>query len=316
MNSVAEFRSVADMSRCIALNLWRVPETIDRVVAVPQAGMLPAAFLGLQICRPVADLDWFLEADKPKSAHVLVVDDIYRTGATIKSARERIAAKFPHLQLTTLAVYSQPGARGAVDIVLEHTESDLLLEWSLFRSPIMAKACLDMDGILCVDATKDQDDDGVNYRDFLINTPRHVFPRGPIHRIVTSRLEKYRAETEAWLARHGIEYRILTMLDWESEAERRRLRPQGRFKAEVFRSDPDAILFVESDTWQAQEIAHAVPEKVVFDYRTRTLFDSENLKQASLEYQVRKSLQSRARRIQSRARQVVKRVVQRLDPIK
>ncbi|MBL1457673.1 MAG: hypothetical protein COA34_007355 [Methylophaga sp.] len=301
MNVIAEYRSVADMSHCIALNLWRIPETIDCVVAVPQAGGLPASFLGLQISRPVVDLDWFLEAEKADYVHVLVVDDICRTGETISAARESIAIKFPQLRLTTLALYCHNNAKDYVDIVFEYTDSELLLEWSLFRSPIMSKACLDMDGILCGDATIEQDDDGVNYKDFLVNTSRHTVPRGCIHRIVTSRLEKYRAETEAWLARQGIEYNSLTMLDLPSEEVRNRTSPQGKFKAEVYRSDPDAILFVESETWQARQIAHLVPGKAVFDYKTRTIFDNNDLNEPSLKHQVLK-------RLRSRGRQLVKRI--------
>jgi len=178
-------------------------------------------------------------------------------------------------------------------MALETIDGELLLEWSLFRSPIMAKACLDMDGILCGDATTEQDDDGVNYLGFLSEASRHAVPRGYVHRIVTSRLEKYRSETEAWLSRQGIAYGTLTMLDLPSEAERRRLRPQGRFKADVYRADSDAILFVESETWQAKEIARAVPGKPVFDYKTRTLFDSDSLAKHSLKKKVKTRLLSK-----------------------
>jgi len=295
MVAVADFRSVADMSRRIALDLWRVPGSVDVVVAIPQGGGLPAAFLGLQINRPVVDLDSFLEDNVEGAAHALLVDDICRTGATMAAAHERLVARFPGLRLTTLAVYCQRRSESYVDITLESAESELLLEWSLFRSPVMRQACLDMDGILCGDATSEQDDDGPQYLDFLVRTARHTVPRGRIHRIVTSRLEKYRAETEAWLARQGIEYDALTMLDLPSEAERRQLRPQGRFKAEVYRSDPDAILFVESETWQAREIARAVPGKAVFDYRTRTLIDSDSLRATSIKQQLRAHFLWRAR---------------------
>ena len=292
-----KYRSVNDLARRIALDLWRVPETVDVIVALPHTGALAACFLGLQICRPVVDLDRFLDIDGPGYGHALIVDDTCRTGATISAAREKIADRFPKLRLTTLAVYCQQQAENHVDMPLETTEGELLLEWSLFQSPIMAKACLDMDGILCGDATTEQDDDGANYLDFLSNTSRHAVPLGYVHRIVTSRLEKYRAETEAWLSRHRIAYGTLTMLNLPSEAERRRLRPQGRFKAEVYQSDPDAILFVESETWQAKEIARAAPGKAVFDYKTRTLFDSDTLKEASLKEQVKNRLLAKARRM-------------------
>jgi hypothetical protein len=298
MVAVADFRSVGEMARQVALGLWRVPEDIGLVVAIPESGRLPAAFLGLQIGRPVVDLDWFLAAGHLDAGHldagqpgrVLLVDDICRTGASMAAARARIAERFGALPLTALAVYCHEGARDAVDIALEVAGTELLLEWSLFRSPIMARACLDMDGILCGDASVEQDDDGPRYRDFIATTARHAVPQGRVRRIVTARLEKYRAETEAWLAARGIAYEALVMLDLPSVAERRRLSPQARFKAEAYRDDPGAVLFVESESWQAREIARLVPGKAVFDYQTRTIIDSASLAERSLGNRLRRRL--------------------------
>lgn len=308
MVAVANFRSVGDMARRIALGLCRIPQSVNLVVAVGESGTLAASFLGLQIDRPVVDLEWFLQTHgkslEKGSGHVLLVDDIARTGTTMRRAREQIAFCSPCLNLTTLAVYCQRGAEDEVDIALERAEAELLLEWSLFRSPVMAQACLDMDGILCADARSDQDDDGPAYRDFLVSTARHAVPRGRVHRIVTSRLEKYRSETEAWLTRQGIAYDALTMLDLPSEAERRRLMPQARFKAEVYRADDDALLFIESETWQARAIARAVSGKAVFDYRTRTLLDGASLARTGIVRQVKG-------RVQSRLNWEVNRIIQR-----
>ena len=276
MVAIADFRSVGDLARRIAHGLWRVP-AVDLVVGIPESGRLAAALIGLQIGRPVADLEVFLGAAAAPAGRVLLVDDVCRTGATMAAARARIAARFPGLALTTLAVFARRGAEDAVDLALEVTEGELLLEWSLFRSPVMARACLDMDGILCGDATVEQDDDGARYRDFLATTARQAVPRGRVRRIVTARLEKYRAETEAWLAAQGIEYETLVMLDLPSEAERRRLSPQARFKAGAYRDDPGAVLFVESESWQAREIARRVPGKAVFDYQAREVIDAASL---------------------------------------
>ena len=98
-------------------------------------------------------------------------------------------------------------------------------------------------------------------------------PRRRLRTIVTARLERYRPETEAWLARAGIAYDRLVMLDLATDAERRRTRPQGRFKAAVFAADAGAALFVESESWQAREIARAAGGKAVFDYQARVMLD-------------------------------------------
>lgn len=51
--------------------------------------------------------------------------------------------------------------------------------------------------------------------------PARYLPSHPIKALVTSRLEKYRPETEEWLRRHGVVYEQLIMLDLPSAAERR-----------------------------------------------------------------------------------------------
>ncbi len=66
-------------------------------------------------------------------------------------------------------------------------------------------------------------------------------------------MEKYRALTEAWLAKNGIQYDQLIMLDLPSMAERRRLGAHGSFKADFYRKS-DAILFIESEHPQALKI--------------------------------------------------------------
>lgn len=76
----------------------------------------------------------------------------------------------------------------------------------------------------------------------------------PIGTLLTSRLEKYRPPTEAWLASIRLRYGKLVMLDLPSAAERRRLGAHGSFKAERYRRS-NAILFIESENRQAQTVA-------------------------------------------------------------
>src|SRR3546814_13047234 len=51
----------------------------------------------------------------------------------------------------------------------------------------------------------------------------------------TGRAEKYRAETEAWLHRHGIQFESLTMTTWATKGERmeamRSIGGRGAWKA-------------------------------------------------------------------------------------
>lgn len=63
---------------------------------------------------------------------------------------------------------------------------------------------MDIDGVLCADPTPEENDDGEKYRHFLLNTPPLFIPKVTIGTLVTSRLEKYRPETEAWLQKNHV----------------------------------------------------------------------------------------------------------------
>jgi uncharacterized HAD superfamily protein len=79
---------------------------------------------------------------------------------------------------------------------------------------------------------------------------------------VTSRLSAYRVETEAWLARHGVRYHQLFMLDGMTAEERRKKGAHASFKAEVYRNSP-YWLFIESEPAQAEEIARLAARPVL-----------------------------------------------------
>jgi hypothetical protein len=299
MVAVADFRTVGDLARVIGRNLWRLPGGVAEVVAIPESGRLPAAFLALQAGRPMLDLEILLAPGAEPKGPVLLVDDVALTGATMAAARSAIADRHPGLAVHRLAVFCRPEAEAAVDLAFAAAPPDPLFEWSLFRSAVLGRTCFDLDGILCGDCPAEDDDDGARYRRFLETATPQVVPRGRLRTIVTARLEKYRPETEAWLARAGIGYERLVMLGLDSEAERRRTRPQGRFKAEVYAADEGAALFVESESWQAREIAHAAG-KPVFDYQAGLMLDRETLAEPGLGRRLRRRAAGLGRRVARR----------------
>jgi hypothetical protein len=296
MVAVSDFRTVAELARVISHNLWRLPSGIGLVTGIPESGRLPAALVGLQIRRPVRDLDALLDAAAPPPGPVLLVDDVARTGTTMRMARDRLAARHPGLDVHRLAVFCRPEAEAAVDLAFAGAAPAALFEWSLFRSPVVERALFDLDGILCGDCPAADDDDGPRYRRFLQTAAPQIVPRGTLGGIVTARLEQYRPETEDWLARHGIAYGRLVMLDKISDAERRRTRPQGRFKAAAFAADAQAALFVESESWQAREIARGAGGKAVFDYQGRAMLSAAALAERSLQHRLRRRVAGLGRR--------------------
>lgn len=274
------FRSIAQLSDQLVQWSRTLPKDIDLVVGIPRSGLLVASILAAYRNIPLADVDGFVEGrcyrtghtkprslnavGAPRDAHlayldtprrVLVVDDTVSTGQSIKQVRSRIeAAGLPH-RVEYGAVYALPDKTDAVDHYCEVLTAPRIFEWNLFQQPFfLPKACVDMDGVLCQNPSYDQNNDGEKYLRFLSESRPYLTPTVPIGWIVTSRLERYRPQTEAWLLDHGIEYGELIMLDYPDSASRQSMRVHSAYKADVYRKT-GAELFIESDIRQAVEIA-------------------------------------------------------------
>jgi uncharacterized HAD superfamily protein len=81
-----------------------------------------------------------------------------------------------------------------------------VVEWNIFHNSIISNSCLDIYDVLCKDLTKEENDDGEKYIDFILNAYPLFIPTGKIFILVTSLLEKYRKETEVWVNKRNIEY--------------------------------------------------------------------------------------------------------------
>jgi orotate phosphoribosyltransferase len=262
------YRSVGDLNDDVKAWLPTLPP-VDLVVGIPRSGLLAASVVALHRNLPLADLDGFLEdrafatgerfegdADATPE-RVLILDDSVLTGSAMTAAQDRVAEADlpPSVELLFGAVYVSPEGRDLVDTFAAVVPFPRVFEWNLMHHPgVVPKSCFDLDGVLCRDPTPAENDDGERYREFLATVDPLVLPTKPVGWIVTARLEKYRAETEAWLDRHGVEYGELIMLDLPDKETRRRLGAHAEFKADVYER-VGAALFVESDHGQAVEIA-------------------------------------------------------------
>lgn len=274
------FRSFEDLAATIRRSLPRLPQQVDVVVGVPRSGLTPALLCALYRNVMATDVEGLLEGrafapgvrrSKPKLVrdpaawrNVLVVDDSIDSGKTASVIRERLLTDLPHANVTFCAVYGTARSYPGVDLVLEYCPRPRIFEWNLVHQPDhMRKACLDIDGVLCLDPTKEENDDGPRYAAFLAAARPHLVPTVPVATLVTSRLERYRRQTEDWLHAAGVEFGELCMLDLQSGAERRRLNIHGSFKAEVYSSKRDTILFLESEDRQAEQIARLSGKAVI-----------------------------------------------------
>ncbi len=264
------YRSLSDLSRLITSSLHRIPSDVDLVVGIPRSGILPAITISLMLNLRYADLDTYVEGrlagtgstkkhdgligDPSQARHVLVIDDSLNRGCAMREARARLQHLASDTRFTFAAAYVVPDGVPEVDIALEILPLPRMFEWNFIHHPYLKHACVDIDGVLCLDPVEAENDDGANYLRFLTGALPLYRPTAQIGHLVTSRLEKYRPQTEAWLQQNGIRYDKLVMLDLPSAAERRRLGVHGTFKGQAYR-DSKAMLFIESEYRQAVEIA-------------------------------------------------------------
>lgn len=250
------FKNYRDLVNDITEWAQRLP-SYDLVVGVPRSGSVPASILALQRnCRTVG-LPGFL-ADKVMGGYrdrvkeikrVLVLEDSWLSGKSLLAAREAVEAAGLHkkYEIDYGAVYaSKPISYWHHSVV----EMPRIFEWNWQHHYWLQFACMDIDGVLCNDPTRAENDDGRRYTVFLRNAVPRYLPSVPVHTLVTSRLEKWRPQTEAWLRRHGVQYKRLVMLD--------QTNPKGRahvfHKAQAYKAS-GLDLFIESSDWQAKGIA-------------------------------------------------------------
>ena len=289
------YRSIAQLSDQLIGWSKTLPHDIDVVVGIPRSGLLAANIFALYRNLPLADLDGFLAGrvlgtgksrsnpfhkkeagvraddaaltesteqflDRPR--RVLVLDDSIHSGRSLQEAREKIeAAGLPH-DVVYGAVYVTPETVDLPDVYCEVLYYPRAFEWNVLHHHVLRSACLDMDGVLCVDPLSHENDDGEKYRRFLLEARPLLLPTAFIGHIVTSRLEKFRPETEAWLAEHGVTYGSLVMMDYPDRETRMRMNTYSAHKAKAYR-ETGATLFIESEIKQAVEIASLSKKEVL-----------------------------------------------------
>lgn len=266
------YHSISDLTKCIKKNIHILPDNIDLVVGNPRSGMIPAysiaLFLNTQACSltslltpPIGTWEWghgerHIPRKNNEKKHILVVDDSVNTGTALNKIKEKLShIDLSNYEIEFLAIYATEKSKHLVDYHFEIVEQPRLFEWNCINHSFTTSACFDMDGVLCVDPTHEQNDDGEKYIDFMKNAKPLYIPTYEIHSIVTSRLEKYRPQTEEWLKTHDIKYKHLYMLDLPTAELRRKLNCHGKFKAKIFSQLMDCSHFIESNRAQAIEIA-------------------------------------------------------------
>ena len=283
--SSLNYKTYQNLLLDIKHNINKIPNNIDLIVGIPRSGMIPAYMIGLMLSKQVCTLYEFLAEDFKNNTtvrvkfssdikNILVIDDSILSGNASKRTKDLIKnfGLDKKYNIKYMAIYYKDDSyKRFIDLALEKVPSPRIFQWNYLNHAFLQDAAFDIDGVLCVDPSKEENDDGEKYKTFLLNARPLFIPKYKIPYIITSRLKKYENETKAWLAKHNVQYDNLIMLSNYTALERKRLNLHAKFKAEQYLKLTDIRLFIESNRQQAQEIS-LLTKKLCFCATTDELF--------------------------------------------
>lgn len=272
----------------------QLPE-FDAVCGLPRSGLIPATYIALRrnirlveisdlIKQPEGAIAraWLrksnpaLKLQRPFGNRLLIVDDSSSNDSlTMRTLRLQLQNQ-KALQISYGAVY-RASAASQVDYFYREVPMPRMFGWNWFRHWELGEALLDMDGVICEDwQQRPEQNVDPEFMEHL-NFAKPLYPpQVPVRAVVTSRLERYRRETEAWLARHNVQYERLVMHPAATPDERRKAANYAELKGQFYASDAQARLFVESDVRQARRIA-AIARKPVLCIDTMTVYQGNEI---------------------------------------
>lgn len=282
------YRSIIDLNNTILAQLHLIPRDIDLVVGIPRSGMLPANLMALYLNLPFTDVHSFIKGYIYKSGarkqffnssqykNILVVDDSIASGSALNKCKKELAHLNSDFDIKYCVIYCTPEKNHLADFNLEEVATPRYFQWNIFNHTSLEKACFDIDGVLCKDPSKDQNDDGPKYISFLKSAAPLFIPGSKVGTIVTSRLEKYRKQTKSWLKENGVEYDKLVMLDLPDMEARQKANNHAAHKAQEFKAS-NYNLFVESDLQQAIEINRITKKPVFCTQNFAMIYESQSI---------------------------------------
>ena len=313
------FKTFADLNAAIFSHIHELPKDIDLVVGIPRSGQLAANIIALYLNLPLTDMfslaegriysfdttrrtkqEWIRNISQARK--ILIVDDSSASGNSIRQAKEMLSDTEFYDRIIFLAVYVCETSRNFPDIYFEVVEMPRMFEWNYLHHLNAAESCFEIDGVLCPNPSEEQNDDDEKYIDFIRNVPARFVPTFEIGYLITSRLEKYRADTEYWLHKNNIRYRHLIMMNVATNSGF-----HASFKAEHYRAAKKSDIFIESSEMQAEEIAR-LSGKTVFCTATHQVY-TENAFRRTKRTVKRKLLKCIPKRLKNLIKLIKKRLL-------
>jgi len=238
------------------------PGSYDVIVGIPRSGLLVASIVALKFGKPLTTPELLAENRYWKSVQMggehgyrrlLLIDDSISSGETFKKNLEMVRVASQKCEVATGALIVTPEAKHLVDFYYVEIPHPRLFEWNMLhvKKGVLA---VDLDGVICENCPPGVDADEALYTAWIRSAKPYLIPTFEIDFIVSSRLERYRKETEEWLSRHGVRYRELMLWNIESKREARGRHVQQKIE-KLLRIKPE--MFWESSLVQAREIWRA-----------------------------------------------------------
>lgn len=258
------YKSFADLSKDIKLNLHKIPKEVTLVVGIPRSGLLAANLISLYTNLPLTDIDSFIEGkvlcpsfqdsastERAFTGKILIVDDSVATGKAIIDAKQKLqpimnAASY---ELLFCCVYADPEKKHLVDIPLLLLNRPRVFEWNLFHNKIMENSGVNLPGILAVDANRYSLPDNIKHFKTLLNTVPYIIPKKSIGTVFYASPKENQTATEKWLLQNGVQFSELLQkddLDIASEYKKRK----------------NLTLFIESRQQEAQHLYESTGKDV------------------------------------------------------
>lgn len=262
--------SYSDMDAMCARLAAKLPKDISAVAGVPRSGLVPAFMLANHLHVPLVPIDSLRSREKafrPEvsrklrevEGRVLVVDDCIDSGKAMAEAVTGIRVPY-----CTAAAIATTRGKQSVDFCGDVIGTPRTFAWNWTSIQHVERTLFDMDGVICEDWNGGRWDSGPKWNEDRDRYEVHVneasplyLPRRKVLAVVTGRPECVRKQTEAWLARHGVEYGNLVMRDDLDD------RKHSVIKANAYKRIPLATCFVESSEEQSREIAKLTGRSVL-----------------------------------------------------
>lgn len=291
------FVSLNNLYNTIRNSSWMVSRLNPTgILGVPRSGMMCAVILSEETHIGCCSVNEFLDNDgnndifkrhgtrfvrhdnDEKELYIVLEDSVYN-GSIVKYMT-LLRSRFPNKTFISCAVYLEGPCKiykpdmyflDIREAVKNGNDIPIALyEYNLLDNHVSHMYLFDIDGVVCKNPPADTDTEA--YEKYLDNPiPLHI----PVNstnglNFCTYRLKKYEQKTRKFLEDNGINIKHLYMFNADTREERNLTDP-AEYKADIYKSSNEFILFIESDNNEAARIRE-LSGKPVYCFETGILY--------------------------------------------